>query len=169
MALEVLTYSLCMPIELTRLCSGACDYCPFPYSPHEGLISFHRLQGAVNKAQLLGASLIDFVAGENLNEIPEIIHSLRYLRLPTLHDYLNRAADMAQKPLEGKPIPVRLDIGPFPTEDWALLLDHFQGAKLLLTTVDTNVARGGRSKNPIRKDRNIVFSQSSTRGRQGCH
>jgi 7,8-didemethyl-8-hydroxy-5-deazariboflavin synthase CofG subunit len=97
----------------------------------------------------LGATLIDFTGGENLEESCEIKHALAYYKVHSFLGYLIAASEVASHPENGKSPPVRLDMGPFGAEGWVLLQPHFLGAKLLLTTVDNTVAQeGALSKAP---------------------
>lgn len=141
------TYSLSMPIELTRLCSNRCEFCPYPFTAHAPLLSFRNLKRAIRKAQTMGATMVDFVSGENLEEMPEIKRVLRYYHLHSYMGYLVGAAELAYHPQQGASIPARLDVGPLSAEYWELARPHFESAKLLLTTVDPQVLATGSLAN----------------------
>ena len=144
----VLTYTLCMPIELTRLCSNACDFCPYPFTAHEPLLPLSKVKRAIGRARRLGACLIDFVSGEAPQAYPELLHTLSYYHCRSFLEYLALAAAPAHRPPDGAPaIPVRLDVGTLKSHEWRLMRKHFPSVRLLLTSLDAGVMLDGALRN----------------------
>ena len=144
----ILTYTLCMPIELTRLCSNACDFCPYPFTAHDPLMPLSKVKRAIGRARRLGACLIDLVSGEVPQAYPELLHTLSYYHCRNFLEYLTLAASSAHFPPNGAAvIPVRLDVGTLKSHEWRLMRRHFPSVRLLLTSLDADVVLNGALRN----------------------
>jgi FO synthase len=146
MASGFLTYSLSVPIELTRLCASACEFCPYPFTRREPLLSQRKVEKAIAEAERLGATALDFTAGDRAGDMPEIIRACHYYGYASFRDYLIDAAQLAHEPYGRRPLPARLDVGPLEPTDWRILRRHFLCARLLLTCVDPSVSDNGALK-----------------------
>jgi FO synthase len=143
----IITYGLNYPIVLTKQCNCRCGFCPWPVLGHAPLLSIRDIEKQIRRAQMLGATMVDFTAGEDIKDIPEIVTALDFYRLRSLSAYLIRAADAAYSPRGSYPLQVRLDIGPLEGMEWEQYRAHFLCAKLLLTSVEPSVVHHGALAN----------------------
>ncbi len=136
MGVRRLTYGLCYPIELTRLCRSRCAFCPYPFTAREPLLPVREIARHVAEAQRLGATMLDFTSGDGAWSHPETLSKCRYYQKASALEYLADAARQAYDPPQGGPLPVRLDVGPLSLDDWEVYRECFACARLLMTAVD---------------------------------
>ncbi|NQU45427.1 radical SAM protein, partial [bacterium] len=159
--MATISYSLNLPVELTRLCANACGFCPYPYTAHDPLLPITRIRKAIQRARRLGGTLVEFTCGDEPEVYPEIIQSLQYYGQHDFLSYLINGAKPAHFSPQSTPLPVRLDIGTRTQKDWTVLARHFSYARLLLTSLDpivlsSEALAGSRTQIPESRLQSII-------------
>jgi FO synthase len=136
---NMITYVPDYAVILTRRCAFSCGYCDFASTPSAQPPSRKAFQRMLRTAMRLGAHQITLVAGESIDNHPEIVSACRYYGYASWYDYVRALCQfILQRNGRALFLP-QLDIGPIPYPELRKMRDVVPSMRLMLHSADDSL------------------------------
>lgn len=139
--MTVLAYTADFQIILSRRCNYGCGYCNFPNTPSSPLLPQKQVRRLLRTAARLGAHQVTLSAGEDIDELPEIVSTCRYYGFRSWFEYLRFVCQSILQCNGRQFLFPQLDVGRVPYAELRRLRSFLPVAKLILPSADPTLER----------------------------